>query len=130
MNAIALKILPGDRAKYLGLLFGITDTSFVVIFAGSQFGGIVTGSFALIAESPADAWIMDRAGVAIDRTINLPSSGFDPVRSVEAVLSAGPLALAAAENFIGDAEADTLLTQRPSNGRLAADTARDRLVDE
>lgn len=97
MIAIALKMLLGDRAKYFGLLFGITFTSFLVTFAASYFGGMMTRSFALIAESPADVWVMDPAVVAVDRTINLPASALNRVRSVAGVLSAVPLALATAD---------------------------------
>ncbi|MEO7799657.1 MAG: ABC transporter permease [Opitutaceae bacterium] len=97
MIAIALKMLLGDRAKYFGLLFGITFTSFLVTFAASYFGGMMTRSFALIAENPADVWVMDPAVVAVDRTINLPTSALNRVRSVEGVLSAVPLALATAD---------------------------------
>lgn len=97
MIAIALKMLLGDRAKYFGLLFGITFTSFLVTFAASYFGGMMTRSFALIAESPADVWVMDPAVVAVDRTMNLPASALSRVRSVPGVLSAVPLALATAE---------------------------------
>ncbi len=97
MITIALKMLLGDRAKYFGLLFGITFTSFLVTFAASYFGGMMTRSFALIAESPADVWVMDPAVVAVDRTINLPESALNRVRSVAGVLSALPLALATAD---------------------------------
>jgi putative ABC transport system permease protein len=97
MITIALKMLLGDRAKYFGLLFGITFTSFLVTFAASYFGGMMTRSFALIAESPADVWVMDPAVVAVDRTINLPASALNRVRSVTGVLSAVPLALATAD---------------------------------
>ncbi|MEO7699602.1 MAG: ABC transporter permease [Opitutus sp.] len=97
MISIALKMLLGDRAKYFGLLFGITFTSFLVTFAASYFGGMMTRSFALIAENPADVWVMDPAVVAVDRTINLPTSALNRVRSVEGVLSAVPLALATAD---------------------------------
>jgi putative ABC transport system permease protein len=97
MIMIGLKMLLDDRAKYFGLLFGITFTSFLVTFAASYFGGMMTRSFALIAESPADVWVMDPAVVAVDRTINLPTSALNRVRSVEGVLSAVPLALATAE---------------------------------
>jgi putative ABC transport system permease protein len=41
----------GDRLKYAGLLLGITFTSFLVIFAASYFGGMMTRSYALIAEN-------------------------------------------------------------------------------
>jgi putative ABC transport system permease protein len=97
MIFIALKMLLGDRTKYLGLLFGIAFTSFLVTFAASYFGGMMTRSFALIAESPADVWVMDPAVVAVDRTMNLPTSALDRVRSVAGVRSAVPLALATAD---------------------------------
>ncbi len=98
MNFIALKMLLGDRTKYAGLLFGIAFTSFLVTFAASYFGGMMTRSFALIAENPkADVWVMDAAMVAVDRPINLPTSALNRVRSVEGVQSAVPLALAQAD---------------------------------
>jgi len=59
MFAVALKMLLGDRAKYFGLLFDVTFTSFLVSFAASYFGGMMTRSFTLISESPADVWVRD-----------------------------------------------------------------------
>ena len=98
MNFIALKMLLGDRTKYAGLLFGIAFTSFLVTFAASYFGGMMTRSFALIAENPmADVWVMDPAVVAVDQTMNLPASALNRVRSVEGVQSAMPLAVAKAD---------------------------------
>ena len=98
MIFIALKILLGDRTKYAGLLFGITFTSFLVTFAAAYFGGMMTRSFALIAENhKADVWVMDPAVVAVDRTINLPTSALNRVRSIAGVLSAVPLTVAQAD---------------------------------
>src|ERR1035437_2436241 len=98
MIFIALKMLLGDRTKYAGLLFGITFTSFLVTFAASYFGGMMTRSFALIADNPGtDVWVMDPAVVAIDRPINLPTSALGRVRSVGGVRSAVPLAVAQAD---------------------------------
>ena len=42
MLRVALKMLFGDRAKYVGLLFGIAFTSFLVTFAASYFCGFMT----------------------------------------------------------------------------------------
>ena len=39
MLRVALKMLTGDRPKYLGLVFGIAFTSFLVTFAASFFFG-------------------------------------------------------------------------------------------
>jgi len=98
MLNIAMKMLKGDRAKYIGLLFGISFTSFLVTFAGSYFCGFMTRGFALISEnSAADVWVMDPAVESTDLTTNLPDSALPRVRSVDGVLSAAPLALATAD---------------------------------
>ena len=91
-------MLLGDRLKYAGLLLGITFTSFLVTFATSYFGGMMTRSFALIAEnSSTDVWVMDPAVMAVEPNFNLPASALNRVRSVEGVRSAMPLALATAD---------------------------------
>src|SRR5258708_30598723 len=75
MLNVAMKMLKGDRAKYVGLLFGITFTSFLVTFAGSYFCGFMTRGFALISENPAaDVWVMDPAVDSAEVTTNLPDS--------------------------------------------------------
>src|SRR5690349_15701416 len=98
MLRVALKMLSGDRAKYVGLLFGITFTSFLVTFAASYFCGFMTRGFALIAENPAaNVWVMDPAVGSTEQTTNMPAGALDRVRSVEGVLSAVPLALGTAD---------------------------------
>lgn len=94
MFRVALKMLIGDRVKYVGLLFGIAFTSFLITFAASYFAGFMTRGFALIAENTrANVWVMDPAVRAVEPTTNLPSSALDRVRSVEGVATAVPLAL-------------------------------------
>jgi putative ABC transport system permease protein len=98
LNFIALKMLLGDRLKYVGLLFGITFTAFLVTFAASYFGGMMTRSFALIAEnSRTHVWVMDPAVMAVEPSFNLPASTLNRMHSVEGIRSAMPLALATAE---------------------------------
>lgn len=94
MLYVALKMLMGDRAKYFGLLLGISFTAFLVTFAGSYFAGFITRGFALITENQsADAWVMDPAVSSVEQTINMPSSTLERVRSVAGVRYAVPLAL-------------------------------------
>ncbi len=98
MLRMALKMLMGDRAKYAGLLFGITFTSFLVTFAASYFCGFMTRGFALISENPgADVWVMDPAVESTEQTTNIPDWALTRVRSVDGVRSAVPLALATAD---------------------------------
>ncbi len=95
MLRIAIKMLRGDRAKYLGLLFGITFTSFLVTYAGSYLGGFMTRGFALVSENPnVDVWVMDPAVESTELTTTVPDSALSRVRSVSGVLYAMPLALA------------------------------------
>lgn len=98
MQGVALKMLMGDRAKFVGLLFGITFTSFLVTFAASFFCGLMTRGFALIAEYGAtDVWVMDPAVTSVEQTTNMPASALSRVRSVGSVAFALPLALGMAE---------------------------------
>ncbi|WP_269524253.1 ABC transporter permease [Coraliomargarita parva] len=92
MNRIALKMLMGDSAKYIGLLLGITFTSFLVTFAVAYFSGMMTRSFALISENPeVDVWVMDPAVRSVDHPFNLPDSALDRVKNVPGVVSATPM---------------------------------------
>ncbi|MEO7794475.1 MAG: FtsX-like permease family protein [Thermoanaerobaculia bacterium] len=98
MLRVALRMLVGDRAKYAGLLFGVTFTAFLVTFAASFFCGFMTQGFALIAENPGvDVWVMDPAVASVELTTNLPDGALERVRSVEGVQAALPLALGQAE---------------------------------
>ncbi|MBC7574173.1 MAG: ABC transporter permease [Herminiimonas sp.] len=98
MFFIAIKMLLGDRAKYAGLIFGITFTSFLVTFAGSYFSGFMTRGFSLITENEfADVWVMDPAVRSVDQSTNLPRWTLDRVRSVDGVRSAVPLVVGSVE---------------------------------
>ncbi len=94
MFRIAIIMLIADRAKFLGLLFGIAFTSFLVTFAASFFCGFMTEGFSLISENTAaDVWVMDSAVTSVEQTINMPDSALTRVRSVAGVSYAAPLAM-------------------------------------
>jgi putative ABC transport system permease protein len=98
MFRIALRMLVGDRIKYVGLVLGTAFTAFLVTFAASYLCGILTCGFALIAENPGiDLWVMDPAVGSVEPAINMPSSALLRVRGVEGVSRAVPLALASVE---------------------------------
>lgn len=98
MILVALRMLLSDRTKYLGLIFGVTFTAFLVTFAASYFAGFMTRGFALIAENDtADVWVMDPAVRSVEQTTNMPSWALNRVRSVPGVRSAVPLVIGTAE---------------------------------
>jgi len=98
MLRVALKMLTGNPTKYIGLLFGIAFTSFLVTFAFSYFAGFMTRGFALISENPeADVWVMAPAVNSTEHTTNIPTAVLNQVRSIKGVQSAVPLALGMAQ---------------------------------
>lgn len=104
MYLVALKMLIGDKAKFLGLIFGIFLSSFLICQQMSIFLGVVTRSYRLITDTPAaQIWVMDPETENIDKFREMPDNRLDLVRGVSGVLNASPLAF----NF---------LTMRLSNG--------------
>jgi len=94
MLRIALQMLMGDRAKYIGLLLGIAFTAFLVTFALAYFAGFMTWGFALISENKStDVWVMDPAVSSTEMTINMPASALVRVRGIKGVSNAVPLSL-------------------------------------
>ena len=73
MHLIALKMLTGDRAKYLGLIFAIAFCTFLLENQTSIFGGILrrTGS-QILDVTDADIWVMDPKVQFIDEHIDHP----------------------------------------------------------
>ncbi len=94
MIYIALRMLMGDRAKYIGLISGIAFTSFLVTFAASYFTGFMTQGFALITENnTAEVWVMEPTVESVELTTNMSWAALDRVRSIPGVQSAAPLVL-------------------------------------
>ncbi len=60
MNRIAIKMLVGDRAKYIGIIVGLTFASLLITQQASIFIGLMTRTYgAVSANGLADIWIMD-----------------------------------------------------------------------
>jgi len=86
MNLIALKMLTGDRAKYLGLIFAIAFCTFLLENQTSIFAGILrrTGS-QIIDVSDANIWVMDPKTEYFEQTKALKDTDVTRVRGVEGV---------------------------------------------
>jgi hypothetical protein len=61
MNFVALRMLTGDRAKYLGLIFAIASCTFLLENQTSIFASILkrTGS-QILDVTDADVWVMEQ----------------------------------------------------------------------
>lgn len=86
MNFIALKMLTGDRAKYLGLIFAIAFCTFLLENQTSIFAGILnrTGS-QILDVTDADVWVMDGKTEYFEQTKALKDTDLIRVRGVEGV---------------------------------------------
>ena len=92
MYIVALKMLVGDRAKYFGLVFGITFAALLMSQQVSLFFGVIGRTSNQIKDvSEADIWVMSPAIRYVDE--NDPLSSFDlyRVRGVPGVKWAVPL---------------------------------------
>jgi hypothetical protein len=83
MNWVALQMLTGDKAKYLGLIFTIAFSSFLIAQQVSIFAGIMNRTRSQIPDvNDADIWVMDPATQYFDEVYSLKDSDVDRVRGV------------------------------------------------
>src|SRR5215470_5789765 len=86
MNFVALKMLIGDRAKYLGLVFTIAFCTFLLENQSSIFAGILKRTGSQIADvTDADIWVMDPKTEYFEQTKRLKDTDLDRVRGVDGV---------------------------------------------
>ncbi|HEY2123309.1 MAG TPA: ABC transporter permease, partial [Chthoniobacterales bacterium] len=86
MNFIALKMLTGDRAKYLGLVFTIAFCTFLLENQTSIFAGILKRTGSQIADvTDAEVWVMDPKTEYFEQTKALKDTDLTRVRGVDGV---------------------------------------------
>jgi putative ABC transport system permease protein len=91
MIHIAVKMLLGDRAKYLGLVFGVTFATLLMAQQVSIFIGLMARTAgAIYAVTEPDIWVMDPRVRYLEEVEPMRSVELTNVRSVEGVLWAVP----------------------------------------
>lgn len=86
MTWVALKMLTGDRAKYLGLVFGIAFATLLMSQQVSIFVGIMRRTASQVLDvKDADIWVMDNQTRHIDEAAGLPEAELARVRGVDGV---------------------------------------------
>jgi putative ABC transport system permease protein len=92
MDFVAIRMLVGDRAKYLGLIFAIALSSFLIAQQSSIFMGLMNRTRSQILDvGEADLWAMDPATQYVDEVYPLRDDALYRVRGVEGVKWAVPL---------------------------------------
>jgi putative ABC transport system permease protein len=86
MTWLALRMLTGDRSKYLGLIFGVTFATLLMTQQVSIFMGILTRTGNQILEvRDADIWVMDNRVRYLDEAPGLQDIDLMRVRGVSGV---------------------------------------------
>ena len=92
MRLYALKMLIGDRSKYIGIILGLSFASFIITQQSSIFVGLMTRTFGFISDtSQPNIWVMDKKVMFIDDIKPLRDTELNRVQSIEGVEWAMPL---------------------------------------
>ncbi len=92
MNFVAVQMLIGDRAKYLGLIFAVAFSTFLMSHQSSIFAGIMDRTTSQIKDiQDASIWVMDPKTQYFDEVKALTDDDVYRVRGVPGVEWAVPL---------------------------------------
>lgn len=86
MNSIALKMLIGDRAKYFGMIVGLTFASLLITQQSAIFAGIMARTFSFLTDvGQPDIWVVDPQVQYIEDIKPLKDTQVFRVRGTEGV---------------------------------------------
>ena len=91
MNYLALKMLAGDRAKYIGIVMGLTFASLLINQQAAIYCGLMNRTYSQITDTPAaDIWVTDPEVEFVEDMKRMLDRELYRVRSVEGVQWAVP----------------------------------------
>ncbi len=92
MNIVALKMLVGDRAKYIGIVMGLTFASLLITQQAGIFWGLMCRTYGFVTDlGLPDIWVMDPKVQFIDDAKPMQDTELYRVRGTEGVEWAVPL---------------------------------------
>jgi putative ABC transport system permease protein len=92
MNHIALKMLMGDKGKYLGIIMGLTFASLIMTQQPAIFVGLMARTYSFISDvALPDIWVMDSKVQFIDDIKPMQETELYRVRGISGVDWAMPM---------------------------------------
>jgi len=94
MNYVSWQMLTGDRAKYLGMIFAIAFSTFLMSHQTSIFVSLMNRTTSQITDvRDAHIWVMDAKTQYVDEVKTLTDQDLLRIRGVEGVEWAVPLGM-------------------------------------
>lgn len=92
MYRIALKMLTGDKAKYLGMIISLSFSALIITQQAGIFIGLMKRTYSLITDTAqGDIWVMDGNVQMVDDIKPLRDTDLYRIRSIKGVAWAVPL---------------------------------------
>jgi len=92
VNFVALKMLVGDRAKYLGIIMGLTFASLLITQQAGIFVGLMSRTYGAITDAGGiDIWAMESNVQFIDDVKPMTGTELFRIRGVDGVQWAMPM---------------------------------------
>jgi putative ABC transport system permease protein len=124
MYWIALKMLTGDKAKFFGIVMGLTFASLLIYQQGSIFWGLMLRTAGQVTDiRGADLWVMDNNVRYVDDVKPMIENNLYRVRGVEGVKWAVPL-------YKGNARAKLNSTQLVDGNPLYKKNSDLRVIEQ
>lgn len=93
MYKIALKMLLGDKIKFITLVASIVFATVIITQFSSVFTGVMRGFSVFIQVTEAPIWVMESATDIVDAPITMPDTFIDQIRSIDGIEWAQPFLL-------------------------------------
>lgn len=92
MFSYALKMLIGDKAKYIGLILGLSFAAFIISQQAGIFVGLLARTYSYLTDTPQpDIWVIDPQVQFIDDIKPLRDTDLNRVYGIEGVEWAVPM---------------------------------------
>ncbi len=92
MLSYALKMLIGDKAKYIGLILGLSFAAFIISQQAGIFVGLLARTYSYLTDTPQpDIWVIDPQVQFIDDIKPLRDTDLNRVYGIEGVEWAVPM---------------------------------------
>lgn len=94
MIALAIKMLIGNKASCIGVIFGIFLATLLISQQSAIFLGLVSRSYRMVIDIPApNLWVVDPSTESDEKIRSMPESYVNVVRSIQGIEWASPISV-------------------------------------